>query len=139
MRFMSIHPFPSLADFETHCESIRANSSTCLFVILDANRVAEPLGVINYCNASRSLSTLEIGFVIVFPPYQGTHVASQAIGLMMRCALDKISDGGLGVRRLQWQAHASNHTSVRVAQKMGFKLECVLRWVVIWNVCAGRV
>ncbi|CAE6507046.1 unnamed protein product [Rhizoctonia solani] len=128
MRYMSIHSFPSLSAFEAHCESARANPETCLFIILKQGTQDKILGIISFCRASPALSTIEIGSVIVFPPYQGTHVSTHAIGLMMQYALDLPSSGGLGVRRLQWQCYTINIASIKVAQRMGFREEAIIRW-----------
>ena len=87
------------------------------------------LGNIAYINAFRTLSSLEVGFIIVLPPYQRTHVSSHMIGLAMQYALDSPKDGGLGVRRVQWQAHASNAPSVRAGKRLGFRMEGVIRSV----------
>ncbi|KAH7319557.1 acyl-CoA N-acyltransferase [Rhizoctonia solani] len=128
MRYMSIHSFLVLSAFEAHCESARANPETCLFVIIKQGTQDEIQGIINFCHASPVLSTIEIGSVIVFPPYQGTHVSTHAIGLMMQYALDVPSLGGLGVRRLQWQCYTINIASIKVAQRMGFNDEAIIRW-----------
>jgi hypothetical protein len=68
--------------------------------------------------------------VIVLPLYQRTFVSTHAIGLLLDYALQKPGDGGLGLRRVQWMAHADNTASVRAAERMGFKMEGVLRYVV---------
>ncbi|EGN99555.1 hypothetical protein SERLA73DRAFT_179637 [Serpula lacrymans var. lacrymans S7.3] len=60
--------------------------------------------------------------------FQRTHVTSNAVGLLMFYALDLPSESGLGLRRLQWQANELNAASIRVAEKMGFKKEAVIRW-----------
>jgi RimJ/RimL family protein N-acetyltransferase len=85
------------------------------------------MGTIAYCNSSQALSTVEVGFIIILPPYQRTHVSSHAIGLMMKYALDMPKDGGLGVRRVQWQAHGNNAPSIKAGKRMGFKLEGIIR------------
>jgi len=72
------------------------------------------------------LST-EVGFVITLPPFQRTHVTTNAIGLLLMYALD-LPPHGLGLRRVQWQANRLNTKSIDIAQKMGFKLEAILRW-----------
>lgn len=46
----------------------------------------------------------------------------------MHYVLDLPERGGLGLRRLQWQANERNGASVRVAEKMGFRREGVVRW-----------
>ena len=32
------------------------------------------------------------------------------------------------MRRVQWQAHADNKPSVRAAERLGFKMEGIIRW-----------
>ncbi|KAG8698365.1 hypothetical protein FRC08_005971 [Ceratobasidium sp. 394] len=142
MHFMPWPEFATQRAFEEHVEiKGRREPSFCLFVTLNKEGLTKEdeedpdkisnflLGTIAYCNASRALATVEIGFIIVLPPYQRTHVSSHAIGLMMQYALDLPKDGGLGVRRCQWQAHASNEASVRAGMRLGFKMEGVIRFV----------
>ncbi|CAE6533407.1 unnamed protein product [Rhizoctonia solani] len=85
-------------------------------------------GTIGYLRASPELSSVEIGYVIILPSYQRTFVSTHAIGLLLDYALEQLSDGGLGLRRVQWQAHAGNAASIRAAQRMGMKMEGILRW-----------
>lgn len=70
----------------------------------------------------------EIGLVVVLPAYQRTHVASNAVGLMMQYALNSPGEGGLGLRRVVWHTSSMNGASQRVAEKFGFKKEGVFRW-----------
>jgi RimJ/RimL family protein N-acetyltransferase len=76
------------------------------------------------CNTEHLLA--EMG-IVTFKPFQRTHVSSHAVGLM-RYALDLPDQGGLGLRRLQWQTNQANKASVGLALKMGFVQEAVLRW-----------
>ncbi|QRV78860.1 GNAT family acetyltransferase [Ceratobasidium sp. AG-Ba] len=132
--------FPTLRAFEEHMElKCRQDPGWCLFIILNKEGLtkedeANPdkiskvlLGNLAYSNSSTALSSLEIGFIVILPPYQRTHVSSHAIGLLMNYALDMPKDGGLGVRRVQWQAHASNKPSVKAAERLGFKMEGIIR------------
>jgi len=99
-----------------------------------------------FLNTSPANLSTEVGFAIILPPFQRTHVTSNAIGLLLQYALDPPSDssdgdgsisfgreqrggrGGLGLRRVQWQANSLNTASIRAAERMGFKHEAVLRW-----------
>lgn len=69
----------------------------------------------------------EIGCVVILPAFQRTHVASNAVGILLHYALDT-APHGLGLRRVVWQANELNEPSVRLAQRMGFVLEGILRW-----------
>jgi hypothetical protein len=42
--------------------------------------------------------------------------------------LDSVVEGGLGLRRVQWQANASNVASVNAAKRLGFQWEGLIRW-----------
>ncbi|KAK0469818.1 uncharacterized protein EV420DRAFT_1472977 [Desarmillaria tabescens] len=67
-----------------------------------------------------------------------THVTSNAIGILLKHSLDLPEDGGLGLRRVVWQASAANVASIRTAKRMGFKQEGVLRWHKAWPESKSR-
>ncbi|CAE6529015.1 unnamed protein product [Rhizoctonia solani] len=137
LQYLPWNPFNTLHEFEVHFERlIRSDPTWCVFAALDKSKL-DPnqvetthalAGTIGYLRASPELSSVEIGYVIILPAYQRTFVSTHAIGLLLDYALQKPSDGGLGLRRVQWQAHAHNAASIRAAQRMGLKLEGVLRW-----------
>ncbi|EAU81541.1 hypothetical protein CC1G_12760 [Coprinopsis cinerea okayama7 len=104
-------------------------------------------GAIAYINTSLPNLSTEIGCVKIFPPFQRTHVASNAVGLLLKYALELPStsglpsqsnivdaasrdefQGGLGLRRVFWQANINNTASIRLSARMGFTHEAVLRW-----------
>ena len=109
-------------------------------------------GVIALIRASPANLSAEIGWVIVFPAFQRTRVASNAVALLLRYCLELPSDSdsdsdsvsvnadanatdaapapvrGLGLRRVQWLTHAGNEASRRTALRVGFREEGTLRW-----------
>ena len=111
-------------------------------------------GVIALIKASPANLSAEIGWVIVFPAFQRTRVASNAVALLLRYCLELPSDSdsdsdsdsvsvnadanatnaaptpvrGLGLRRVQWLTHAGNEASRRTALRVGFREEGTLRW-----------
>lgn len=127
---------------------IGSNPSMILYAIIDKTRSPHPTpaspshapsqvgfaGVIGYLNTCPIHLKTEIGFIIVLPPFQRTHVTTNAVGLLLQYALnlpstsDSVSFPGLGLRRVQWQANELNAKSIRVAERMGFKMEGILRW-----------
>ncbi|KAG9316814.1 hypothetical protein JVU11DRAFT_2879 [Chiua virens] len=64
---------------------------------------------------------------IVLPAFQRTHVASHAVGLLLKYILE-LPPSGLGFRRVKWSASPINTASNNLAKRMGFKLEGVMRW-----------
>ena len=113
---------------------VSSSPADCLYAIMD--KVASPgedkpgekyAGVISLNATNRDNAVTEIG-VIIFPAFQRTHVATNAIGLLLLWTLDPPSAGGLGLRRVEWRTHTANEASRRIALRLGFELEGVLRW-----------
>lgn len=122
---------------------LRQDTGSCAFAIIDRTKpndgadLEESIaGVIGYLHSSPSNLSIELGPVVILPPWQRTFMSSHAIGLMLNYALNLPSDGGLGLRRVAWQANPFNVPSVRAAERMGFIAEGVQRWT--WILPAGR-
>lgn len=151
-RYLPFGPFNSVDDFmENFYETyIHKNTGYTFFAIFDKTRrntnlsgddahdahVEEgsnegPLaGLIGFVNSSPINLVTEIGGILILPPFQRTHIASNATGLLLKYALNLPSESppGLGLRRVVWQANVLNKASVGLAERMGFKLEGILRW-----------
>ncbi|CAE6426205.1 unnamed protein product [Rhizoctonia solani] len=132
VQYLPWNPFNTLDEFELHFEQrIRSDPTWTVYAMLDKSNLipgqVQLAGTIGYLRASPETASIEIGYVIVLPPYQRTFVSTHAIGLLLNYALQKPGDGGLGLRRVQWMAHADNAASVRAAERMGLKMEGVLR------------
>ena len=89
--------------------------------------------MIGYLNSEPENLSTEIGFIFILPPFQKAKVASAAVGLMLQYALEPLEKGGLGLRRVQWQTNSKNTVSRRLAERMGFKFEGILRWQRIFH------
>ncbi|KAK5651352.1 hypothetical protein OQA88_12585 [Cercophora sp. LCS_1] len=72
-------------------------------------------------------ATVDLGQLLV-SKFQRTFVGTHANALLLHHCLDSPENGGLGLRRVQWQANASNEASVNAAKRLGFRLEGVMRW-----------
>lgn len=132
---MSHGPFPSAAKLKAefyergnkHPISF-TNTDTFAFAIIDKTRPpsaddpeGELAGTVSYCYTSAEHLSTEIGFIIILPPYQRSHVATNALGLVLNYALNEPDEGGLGLRRVHWKASAANSASSRLAERMGFE------------------
>ncbi|KAI5118204.1 hypothetical protein M0805_004694 [Coniferiporia weirii] len=128
---------------------VQKDPTGVLFAIIDKtgadgkHRIA---GVVGLLNTSVLNQSTEIGYIAVLPDFQRTHVASNAVGLLLHYCIALPADaagstdtdsadsspfssgGGLGLRRVQWQAHADNAQSVRTAERMAFRKEGIARW-----------
>ena len=112
-------------------EAQRQQPANMLFAILDTTRGGAFAGVLGLFGCSAVNLSAEIAYVAVLPPFQRTHVATHAVGLLLRYCLELpgASPPGLGLRRVQWCAHARNVASARLAERMGFVREGVRRWM----------
>ncbi|KDQ50254.1 hypothetical protein JAAARDRAFT_142272 [Jaapia argillacea MUCL 33604] len=117
---------------------IRRDTGSILFAIIDKTKSGDVegeegalAGTIGLLKTSPENLTTEIGGLVVFPPFQRTHVTTHASGLLLRWLLDlpSASPPGLGLRRVQWSAHPENVGSRRVAERLGMKLEGCMRWM----------
>jgi RimJ/RimL family protein N-acetyltransferase len=134
---MSIGPFETEEEFVSRFIDgfVNAQSSVACFAVIDRKKPpssADPdgefAGIVSYMAASAVHLSAEVGYIIILPPYQRTHVTTHAVGLMLHYALDTPEQGGLGLRRMQWLADPPNKASLNAAQRMGFQLEGILRW-----------
>ena len=97
-----------------------------------------PAGIISLLDASPRDLSVEIGFVVAFPKYQRTHLTSNMVGLLLQYCLEVPENGGLGLRRVQWQANVQNGASVKAGLRMGFIHEGVKRWERIVPAAEGK-
>jgi len=111
---------------------MRRQSASILFAIIDKARGGALAGVIGLIDAWPPHLSAQIAWLLVFPAFRRTYVATNAIGLLLRYCLEPPSTPqmpGLGFRRVQWNDNTENLTSCVTAKRMGFKEEGVLRWV----------
>lgn len=111
---------------------INDSSAECLYAIIDKTTASKSshgqyAGVASLSATDPTNAVTELG-AIIFPQFHGTHVASNAVGLLLLWTLDPPSLGGLGLRRVVWQTHHENVKSRRFALRMGFHFEGIARW-----------
>lgn len=133
--FLPFGPFSTSKDFidSVLIKRVQPDPGIILFAILDkttpdADDAPSFAGMLGLLNTEPEHLKTELGFAITLPQFQRTHVTTNAIGLMLKWCLHVPAQGGLGLRRVQWQTNALNETSKRTAERMGFKMECVVRW-----------
>ncbi|EIW77357.1 hypothetical protein CONPUDRAFT_146331 [Coniophora puteana RWD-64-598 SS2] len=126
MLHQRIGPDPSLALY-----AVLDKTTSSAATVGDGNASGYALaGVIGWIGASTAHLKAEIGFLIIFPAFQRKRIAVQSVGLLLRQALDLPSSptNGWGLRRVIWQAYVQNEASLRLAERMGFVQEGVMRW-----------
>ncbi|KAF9225370.1 hypothetical protein BS17DRAFT_778510 [Gyrodon lividus] len=128
--YMPFGPWSSPSHFTTvFLEPLERDPSRVLFAIIDKTRTLTPEVL------PRKL-TLQVYYPTRIPPKiswsqrsaSSSHITTNACALLLQYALDLPAFGGLGLRRVQWQASDENCASVGAAETMGFKFEGVLRW-----------
>lgn len=137
-KYMSIGPYETRDDFiNGFLVDLVGKQSPGMttFAIIDKKRPpsdADPegqlAGMVSYMAASPVHLSAEVGYIIILPPFQRTHVTTHAVGLLLQYALNSPEQGGLGLRRMQWLADPPNKASLAAARRMGFEQEGILRW-----------
>ncbi|KAH7921036.1 acyl-CoA N-acyltransferase [Leucogyrophana mollusca] len=124
---------------------VRKNENSVLLAIIDKTRPdaehefgGSLAGTIALLGHSPSNLSVEIGVLCILPAFQRTHVATQAVGTLLRYCftMPSASSPGLGLRRVQWFAHPGNGPSINLAKRMGLKEEGIMRWV--WVLPEGK-
>ncbi|KAK0192142.1 acyl-CoA N-acyltransferase [Armillaria mellea] len=137
--FMPLGPYKDEEEFFASLRDLEdAHGVLAMFAVYDKTKGEELegayAGLIGYVDSSAQDLVTEI-FVIIAPAFQRTHVTSNAIGILLKYALDL---DGLGLRRVTWQASVANAASIRTAERMGFRKEGVLRWHKAWPESKSR-
>ena len=138
--YLSCGPFVDETDFEQgfwNSVVVANKGALTPFAIFDRTRSEEEdassfAGMASYMNASAVNLCVEIGYIVILPEFQRTHVTTNMVGLLAQYALDTPEKGGLGIRRLVWQCSAANGPSQTTAKRMGFQYEGTLRWHWKW-------
>lgn len=118
----------------THILSF-ANPQSFAFAIIDKTRPPSPedpegelAGTVSFIRTSPVDLCTEIGFIVILPPYQRSHVASNTVGLALQIAFNSPGQGGIGLRRVHWSASTTNLASARLAERMGFEKVGMIPW-----------
>lgn len=129
---------PTFPHFLTYLENkIRKDPGFIFFAIIDKTK-PDPehphfggslAGAVSLFDVHPVNLRCEIAFVIIFPAFQRTHVASNAVGLLATYCLQQPGDSppGIGMRRVQWTAHPRNSASIRLGTRIGMRHEGILR------------
>jgi RimJ/RimL family protein N-acetyltransferase len=138
--YLPFGPFPSRDTFDPWFEeTVFKSRSNIAFAIFDKTRPEHGhhhhheafAGMTGLLNASPQHLSTELGYLIIFPNFQRTHVSSNAVGLLLNWVLNSpgdLVDPGLGLRRAYWSANTLNTRSIALAQRLGMKLEAIMRW-----------
>ncbi|KAG1858763.1 acyl-CoA N-acyltransferase [Suillus subalutaceus] len=152
VHFYRYYSFPGIEDPESYLLSldafVRQNPYNVLFAIIDrttpdpdypewGGKLAGTIGLLNYSPTNLSV---EIGVLCILPTFQRTHVATHAVGALLKYCFTmpyaSQSESGLGLRRVCWHPHPGNEPSLRLAARMGLEREGTLRWT--WVLPVGK-
>lgn len=133
--YLKYTPFPPISiddDFnKLYHEAFGPTSTERLYAVFDKTRTSPGedgyAGIAGVSTKEAKNKTIEVGCML-FPAYHRTHVAMNAVGILLLWSLDPPSLGGLGLRRVEWKAHSQNAASRGFAERIGFELEGISRW-----------
>ncbi|KAI1784821.1 acyl-CoA N-acyltransferase [Ganoderma leucocontextum] len=125
-------PFASPDTLLAYLDERFHRSPQCLVLaVLDKTAPVQPwplAGLAGFLHADPANLSVEVGVLVCLPTLQRRRVTYAAVALLLQYSLNLPAEGGLGLRRVQYQANTDNDRSVAFAKKIGFRLEGVARW-----------
>lgn len=120
-------PFANRTEFGTWLERISQSQDPLFFAIVDTT-THQAIGVASYMRITPEHGTIEVGNIHFSPRLQKTPLATEAMYLMMRHAIEE-----LGYRRYEWKCDALNTPSRSAAERLGFTFEGIFRKAVVYK------
>lgn len=117
---MKVGPFSGATAFRVHLDELVADKSRAFYTIDTPD--SRPVGWLCLMEVQPAHKTVELGYVVFGPALQRTTLATEAFYLIMAHIFDD-----LGFQRLEWTCTASNLRSRRAAERLGFRLEGIMR------------
>ncbi len=124
--YMGYGPFAGLEEYRAWVDKSARQDDPLFFAFVDA--AGSPVGVGSFLRIDRANGVIEIGHLAFSPRMQRTPIATEAIFLMLRRALDE-----LGYRRVEWKCDSLNAASRAAALRFGFTYEGLFRQAVVYK------
>lgn len=119
--YMSFGPFKTSADLTAAIQQANKQLRWQTMVIR-CGLSNDVLGMASYMRIREEHGSAEVGAVTFSKKLQRSRIATDAMYLMARHALEE-----LGYRRYEWKCHNANAASKRAALRFGFEYEGVFR------------
>lgn len=125
--YMPYGPFENAAAFRSWFDASCSQADPLFYAIVDAASAAVK-GFASYLRIAPSVGTIEVGNVYFSRPLRRSALATEAMYLMMRHAIDD-----LGYRRYEWKCDSLNAPSRAAAERFGFAFEGIFRQATIYK------
>ena len=125
--YLPHEPFSSLEAYQAWMGQAAASEDPLFFAIRD-RRDGRAAGLFAYLRIDPAVGSIEIGHVNFSPRLQRTHIATEALYLMMAHAFET-----LGYRRFEWKCDSLNAPSRAAALRLGFTFEGIFRQATIYK------
>ena len=118
--YLPYGPFETPDTYRVWVEEMERCRDPLLFAIIDRAQ-HRAVGVAGFLRIKPAGGSIEVGNLAYSPLLQRTPAATEAMFLMMECALS------LGYRRYEWKCDALNGPSRAAALRLGFSFEGIFR------------
>lgn len=119
--YLAYGPFADEAAFTEWLKSREALVDPQYFAIID-KATGKALGCATLMEIRPANGVIEVGHIFFSPALQKTPIATEAIFLLIKYAMDE-----LGYRRFEWKCDNGNAPSKRAATRFGFLAEGLFR------------
>ncbi len=120
-QFVLPGPFADQASMVRWLESCAPVDDPHRFTVVDRSQ-GRAVGIVAFTNIRPDMRVIEVGHIWYVLDAQRTHINTEALYLLLRCAFDT-----LGYRRVEWKCDDQNVRSRAAAQRLGFSFEGVFR------------
>lgn len=125
--YMTYGPFENEAAFESWFAASCSQADPFFYAIVDAASSAV-MGFASYLRIAPAVGAIEIGNVYFSRMLRRSALATEAMYLMMRHAIED-----LGYRRYEWKCDSLNAPSRAAAQRFGFSFEGIFRQATLYK------
>ncbi len=120
-RWLPVGPFNQERQFQAYLRLASRSEAEVIWAVRP-NHMAHAAGWLALLDIRPADAAIELGNIWFPPGLSRTRAATEALFLMLRHAFDD-----LGYRRVGWKCNARNTASRHAAERLGFRLEGVLR------------
>ena len=125
--YMPFGPFETKEAFQSWLEAACVQSDPYYYAILEGASSGIK-GFASYLRIEPNAGVIEVGAIYFSRELRQSVLATEAMYLMMRHAIDD-----LGYRRYEWKCDALNAPSRRAAERLGFTFEGIFRQATIYK------
>jgi RimJ/RimL family protein N-acetyltransferase len=95
---------------------------------INSGKGDELVGMVSLVNADTENRSVAIGLLHILPEAQGKGYGSHAGQLLLEYGMCSPAADGLGLGRMEWRSNTMNEPSIKLAQRLGFRMVGLIKY-----------